>query len=95
MIEIIIALIIFQAMAIALGYFGLARQIHSTKKRLSVLVGMVSILPLLFALIYLVANQPITTDSFVGFFLMYLGTVVASSVTTGIVELIENLLNKR
>jgi len=95
MIEVIIILIVFQSLFIALGYFALARQIHSTKKRISAWVGLVSVLPLIFASIYLVANQPITTDSFVGFFYMYVGTVIASSVTTGIVELIENLLNKR
>lgn len=92
MMEIIIALIIFQSLFIALGYFALAREIHSTRKRISVLGGMVTIVPLLFVAIGLIANQPITTDLFMGFFYMYIGTVVASSITTGIVELIEQTL---
>lgn len=96
MMEIIVTLIIFQSLFIALGYFALAREIKSTRRRIALLAGMVSVLPLIFASIGLVANQPITPDSFVSFFYMYIGTVIASSITTGIVEVIEGiLLNRR
>lgn len=85
----LIFLIILQAVLMGIGYFALARQIHSTRKRLEVLGGMAALIPVL-GLVFAILPGGITTDELVVFFEFYIYSLIANAITGGIVEVIEH-----
>ncbi len=89
--DILIFLIIFQAVLMGVGYFALARQIHSTRKRLGVFGGMVVLIPFL-GLIFAILPGGITTNELLAFIKFYSYSTIANAITGGIAELIENVL---
>lgn len=89
--NILIFLIIFQALLVGIGYFALARQIHSTRRRLEVLGVMTLTIPLLGLLLKFLPGG-INTEEFLLFIRFYVYSVIANGITGTVVEVIEHAL---
>ena len=85
---ILIFLITLQAVMMGVGYFALARQIRSTRKRIEVLAGMALVLPLLGLLLKFLPSG-ITNEEFVLFIEFYVYSAIANGITGTIVEFVE------
>ena len=88
--DILVLLIVVQAVLMAIGYFALARQIKSTRTRLSWLGGLAAAIPIL-GLVIGILPGGISTEELIIFFEFYIYSIIANAVIGVIVEAVEHL----
>mgnify|MGYP001580779293 CR=1 FL=1 len=88
--DILVLLIVVQAVLMAIGYFALARQIKSTRTRLSWLGGLAAAIPIL-GLVIGILPGGISTEELIIFFEFYIYSIIANAVIGVILEAVEHL----
>jgi len=89
--DILILLMIIQAIFMVFGYFALVKQIKSTKKRMSTLLGLITLIPII-GFVFGILPSGITAEEITTFLIFYFYSIIANSITCTIVEAVEHLL---
>ncbi len=93
--EMIISLIIVQAILVAVGYAALANEIRDTRRRIEVLAALVFVMPLLIYALKIISNLPISDENVLVFFEFYVYSVIGNSISGAIVRMVESILLDR
>lgn len=88
--NIIIILIILQAVFTWIGYFGLAKSIKSERKRLETLGGLIAVMPFLaYSLPLLAKGFNINGEDVSNFFTFYVYSSIANALNGLIIKIVE------
>lgn len=90
--EVIIILIVVQALFMAIGSYALAKEIKDTRKRLEAVSVIAFVLPLAVYEINIASKFPMAINDLVNFFEFYIYSLIANAISGAIVQMFEGLL---